>query len=53
MLHSLFINKRDEYYKESKLKINEFLKEIDEWDDNAIQKRQESFGKLAIDVWKI
>jgi hypothetical protein len=53
MHNEFFITKRDNYYTESKLKINDSLKEIDEWDDETIQERQKSFGKLAIEIWKI
>jgi len=49
-----FLKKRDEIYiKETKLKINDDLKEISSWNINDIIHRQKKLAEIAADVWKL
>lgn len=48
-----FIQKRDEYYRKSHLKINEKLKVINDWNKNSIIERQTELAEIAKNVWKI
>lgn len=51
--NKFFTKKRDEYYKKSILKINENLKNINEWTDKEIKERQAWLGEIAIKLWKL
>jgi hypothetical protein len=42
---------KKEYYAESRLKITNHLNEIEKWDFEEIQNRQEKLYDLAIDIW--
>ncbi len=49
-----FAEKRDMKggFKESPLRLNEGLRELDEWDENAIRDRAKRLASKAISVWK-
>jgi len=51
--NSYFAEKSDKYYKRSRLKINENLKTITQWNRKAIEDRQAELGKVAKTIWKI
>ena len=48
-----FLEKRDMKggFRESPLKLNEDLRELDRWDESAIQRRAERLAALATSVW--
>lgn len=48
--NNIFIHKK-EIYKRSKLAITNEICEFDEWNENSIQKRQNSMFKLAKKIW--
>lgn len=48
-----FLEKRDmeKGFKESPLKLNQGLGQIEQWDENAILQRAERLSQMALDVW--
>lgn len=48
-----FEKKRDEFYQQTKLKINEKLKKIKDWGKEEIESRQNELADIAVKVWKI
>lgn len=49
----IFPKKRDEYYFNSHMKINEELKEKACWNETIINERSANFANLALDIWKL
>ena len=51
--NNFYTFKRDQYFKASKLKINEHLKKITQWNKSSILSRQARLAETAKKVWKI
>ncbi len=50
---SPLIKSREIYNNETKLKINEDLKDLEKWGKEEIEQRQERFAKLAVEIWNL
>ena len=48
-----FSTKKNEYYKDSRLKITRDLMEYDEWDFQSITERQEKLYEIAKEIWRL
>jgi uncharacterized protein with ParB-like and HNH nuclease domain len=48
-----FSKKRDDYFRKSSLKINEYLKGLTEWSDKEIAERQVWLGAQAVKLWRL
>jgi hypothetical protein len=48
-----FQKKKNLAFKPSKLALNDFLKRINKWSVQAIEKRQKKMAKIAVQVWNL
>lgn len=47
-----FVTKKNEYYKDSRLKITRDLLDYDDWNFETINQRQTKLSEIAITIWK-
>jgi len=51
--NKFFTKKREEIYKKSQLPITKPLCKIKEWNDKTIEKNQNKYKDIAVNIWKI